>query len=172
VSANIAEAVDKIRDEMATTKTNGAAIRAVGEIMTALLEAHPDWAGAVLKKGKTLKGAYGAMEHYAREHKEGSCYYMPPETAESVICKYYGVGEEGSRQEATGNSQDAGEAGETTAETTGESADANYGVPTGNELPQSAALTAPSEREPDESGEAQTSAAADPFDLDALLGGL
>ncbi len=161
MSANITEAIDKIRDEMATTKTNGAAIRAVGEIMTALLEAHPDWAGAVLQKGKTLKGAYGAMEHYAREHREGSCYYMPPETAESVICKYYGVGEEGSRQEATGNSKDAGEAGETTAETTGETTSS---APDGAPSPEGKAMT--------DAEEAQTSAAADPFDLDALLGGL
>jgi len=45
----------------------------------------------------------------------------------NLINPQTGEREEGNRQEATGNSQDAGE---TTAETTGESADVNYGVPT------------------------------------------
>lgn len=86
-----ASAMDKIRDEMATAKANKDAIGAVGEIVTALLEANPAAEAAILDKGKTLEGCYKAMEDYARKHKDGNCYYMPPDRATSVICEYFGI---------------------------------------------------------------------------------
>ena len=83
-------AIDKLRDEMAAAKLP--AVSAVGEIMTALLQAAPDWAGAILAKGKTLAGAYAALEKYARDNRNGKdCVSVPPETAQMVICRYYGI---------------------------------------------------------------------------------
>ena len=77
-------AIDKLRDEMAAAKLP--AVGAVGEIMTALLQAAPDWAGAILAKGKTLAGAYAALEKYARDNRNGNnCVFVPPETAQKVI---------------------------------------------------------------------------------------
>lgn len=84
-------AVDKIRDEMATAKANKDAIGAVGEIVTALLEANPAAEAAILAKDKTLEGCFKAMEDYARQHKAGNCYYMPPGKAREVICEYFGI---------------------------------------------------------------------------------
>lgn len=90
-SADFERAVDKVRDEMASAKKNKDAIGAVGEIVTAMLNANPAAAPEILAEGKTLKGCYKAMEDYARKHKEGCCYCIPPEQAETVICKYFGI---------------------------------------------------------------------------------
>ena len=87
---NYQAAIDKLRDEMAAAKLP--AVGAVGEIMTALLQAAPDWAGAILAKGKTLAGAYAALEKYARDNRNGNnCVFVPPETAQKVICRYYRI---------------------------------------------------------------------------------
>lgn len=94
MSADYNAAMDKLRDEMALSKDQ--ALGAIGEIMTALLQAAPEWAGAILTKGKTLLGAYGALEEYARKNRGGkNCVYVPPETAQEVICGYYGIRMEG-----------------------------------------------------------------------------
>ena len=130
--ADTGRAIDKIRDEMATAKANKDAIGAVGEIVTELLEANPAAEAAILAKDKTLEGCFKAMEDYARKHKDGNCYYMPPERAEAVICEYYGI-----------------EAGAT---------------------PPALRATAPCTGEATESGEGKKT--VDPFDLDALMGGL
>ena len=83
-------AIDKLRDEMAAAKLP--AVGAVGEIMTALLQAAPDWAGAILAKGKTLAGAYAALEKYARDNRNGKDWVsVPPDTAQMLICRYYGI---------------------------------------------------------------------------------
>ena len=81
-------AMDKVRDEMAE---RGEGPAGVGEIVTDLLPQMPALAEAVLKEGKTLSDCYKTLEKYAREHKRGSCYYMPPGEAMRLICEYYGV---------------------------------------------------------------------------------
>ena len=92
-SADFSQAIDKIRDEMAGKRTPPE-IQAVGEIMTALLQTHPAWAEQVLDEGKSLAGAYKAMENYARSNYKGTCYAMGPDTAQKVIFKYYGIEDE------------------------------------------------------------------------------
>ena len=81
-------AMDKVRDEMAE---KGEGTAGVGEIVTDLLPQMPTMVEAVLKEGKTLSDCYKTLEKYAREHKRGSCYYMPPGEAMRLICEYYGV---------------------------------------------------------------------------------
>ena len=92
-------AVDALRDEMAA-KHNDSGVGAVGEIMTAQLQARPEIAAKLLAKGKSLAGAYKALEDYARNNRGGkSCVFVPPEKAEEIILSYYGIG----REKATGN---------------------------------------------------------------------
>ena len=81
-------AMDKVRDEMAE---RGEGPAGVGEIVTDLLPQMPALVEAVLKEGKTLSDCYKTLEKYAREHKRGCCYYMPPGEAMRLICEYYGV---------------------------------------------------------------------------------
>ena len=90
------QAMDKIRDEMAA-KHRRPEVVSVGEVMTQLLEAFPEWAGAILAEGKTLAGAYQALEDYARElHKKGgNCVYLGPDRSMKALAKYYGVKAEG-----------------------------------------------------------------------------
>ena len=90
------QAMDRIRDEMAE-KSKRPEVVSVGEVMTQLLEAFPEWAGAILAEGKTLAGAYQALEDYAREqHKKGGrCVYLGPDRSMQVLAKYYGVKAEG-----------------------------------------------------------------------------
>ena len=146
-SADFERAVDKIRDEMAVAKTNRDAIGAVGEIVTALLNANPAAAEAILQEGKTLAGCYKAMEDYARKHKDGNCYYMPPERAESVICGYFGIKPVDAR----------------TAGTSSVSASGAATFPNGGRLLGEGGETPPAQ-------ETKRQPAADPFDLDALMG--
>lgn len=136
-------AMDKVRDEMAGSKTSPE-VAAVGEIVTAMLQARPGIAGAILGKGKTLDGAFKAMREYAEKNRKGSSSFaMGPATAQAVICGYYGF----TVEEPVAVGMYAG------AEGTG-----NRGQETGM------------------AAEAQTLAdvpePVDPFDLDALMGGL
>lgn len=86
-----AAATDKLRDEMAR-KHDSAGVAGVGEVMTALLQAHPEYAPGILAEGKTLQGAYDALEKYARDHRGGAkCVYVPQATAEKVLLQYYGI---------------------------------------------------------------------------------
>ena len=88
--ALFAQAVDKLRDEMAAAKNP--AVEAVGEIMTMYLQAHPGAAGAIAAEGKTLAKAYQAMEDYARKHRAGAtAVCVPPARAEALILDYYGL---------------------------------------------------------------------------------
>lgn len=83
-------AMDKIRDEMASTK-NGA-VAAVGEIVTELLMEDPSREQAILNKDKTLQGAFDALTAYAKKQpRSGNCVYVPPGKAREVICEYFGI---------------------------------------------------------------------------------
>lgn len=55
------EAMDKLRDEMATSKSEG--VQALGEGMTSWLREHPSEAGALLAEGKTSKGHLPLWRH-------------------------------------------------------------------------------------------------------------
>ncbi len=84
-------AMDALRDEMAK-RFNDPGIGAVGEIMTAQLQARPEIAAKLTAKGKSLAGAYKALEDYARNNRGGkSCVFVPPEKAVEIILGYYGV---------------------------------------------------------------------------------
>ena len=89
--AEYARAMDKIRDEMAK-KHDKPAVVSVGEVMTELLTAYPEWAAKILAKDKTLEGAYKALEDYARANRKSqSCVYLGPDRAAKVLAGYYGV---------------------------------------------------------------------------------
>lgn len=146
MSQEFDRAMDRIRDEMAKAKSTD--IQDLGEIMTALLQARPEIAGAILADGKTLTGCWKAMENYAEKHKTGNRYSMGPSATQAVICEYYGFSMENATLLGL-------YAGSTPAATAGTSSGA----------------AAP----PSPEGKAQTPAPADtpeapdPFDLDALL---
>lgn len=88
-----AEAMDKIRDEMA--KTKNPAIAAIGEHMTEVLQANPNAAEAIRAKGKTLTGAFEAMRAEAKKAQTGGCYCMAPEQAWEIVGRYYGIASSG-----------------------------------------------------------------------------
>ena len=116
-------AMDRVRDEMARAKMGG--VQGVGEVVTDLLPQMPALAAAVMEDGKTLEGCFKELEKYAREHKKGNSYYMPPGEAMGLILKYYGI--ESGEVEAPKVTTEVSKV--TTA--TGE-ADAIHGVPTGD----------------------------------------
>lgn len=88
-SADFNAAMDRIRDELAKNKRDS--VNTLGEIMTQLLQRFPEIAGELLNKGKSLAGCWDAMEKYAKDHKTGNCYAMPPDVAENIIVEYYGL---------------------------------------------------------------------------------
>ena len=81
--------IDRIRDEMAKEQP-GSPIEAIGEYVTERVNQ-----GAEVPEDKTLAGAYGAIESWAREHKgRKSCVCVPPQMAFSIVDRYFGFSEE------------------------------------------------------------------------------
>ena len=135
-------AMDKIRDEMASSKDGQ--IQLLGEGLTALLQLHPEWEQPILAKGKTIKDALEAV----RKNATGGCS-DPIQTTKS-LCGYYGIeckNPHALALEVTVQMMGGG------AEVKGASSD-NPSGPFGATSPYT--------------GEARA-AASDPFDLDALL---
>lgn len=76
--------MDEIRDEMAREEADSP-ISAIGEYVTERIQA-----GAEIPEGKTLKGAYKAMEGWARKNQKNGCCYVPPARAFSIVDEYFG----------------------------------------------------------------------------------
>lgn len=85
-------AIDRIRDEMAKEQA-GSPIAEVGEMVTEMLAAAPDIAPAIMDKGKTLKGAYQAIESAAKK-KGGRSVCIGPREAAKIVMEYYGFNAE------------------------------------------------------------------------------
>lgn len=137
-------AMDKIRDEMARTKSRY--VQVIGEFLTDYLLKHPEAEAAILAEGKTINGSLRDLENYARQHKEGSVAVVDDRTAFGVVLEYFGI--KGKAAAAGASSVTAG------------------AVPpsqTGQGLgdPQTPADTT-----------TVSTLTPDPFDLDALMGGM
>ena len=86
----IAEAMDKIRDEMA--KEKGAYVRVVGEYLTLHLQDHPEDAAAILAKDKTIRGSLAQVKAAARKEKdEDGVAALSDEAAFGIVLQYYGI---------------------------------------------------------------------------------
>ena len=85
----IAEATDKIRDEMA--KEKGAYVRVVGEYLTERLQDHPEDAAAILAKGKTIQGSLAQVQAAARKEAVGGVAVLSDEAAFGIVLQYYGI---------------------------------------------------------------------------------
>lgn len=158
IEETAARAMDRVRDEMAATKKDS--VRAVGEVLTAMLQASPQtWAAALLTEGRTLEFAYKALETYARDHRAGAtCVYVGPTTAARVLAEYYGAG--------PFEPQEAGAAMAGAAADAARELDAEARAM--DEPPKPARMAAKAERQAPKTAQP----ARDEFDLDALLGGL
>ena len=88
--------MDRIRDEMAREQP-GSPIEAIGEYVTERLNQ-----GASVPEGRTLAGAYKAIEDWARKNRSGkSCVCVPPKMAFAIVDRYFGFGEEEGGQSPT-----------------------------------------------------------------------
>lgn len=76
--------MDKIRDEMAKLK-EGSPLEMVGEYIC-----HRVGEGCSLLDGKTVQGAYKAMEDWAKNHRVGNSCFVPPVQAAKLIDRYMG----------------------------------------------------------------------------------
>lgn len=87
---DINAAMDRVRDEMAK-EAAGSPIAEVGEMVTEMLAASPDLAPRIMDKGKTLKGAYQAIESAAKKNRGGrSAVCIGPREAAKIVLEYYG----------------------------------------------------------------------------------
>ena len=81
--------MDRIRDEMAREQP-GSPIEAIGEYVTERLNQ-----GASVPEGRTLAGAYKAIEDWARKNRSGkTCVCVPPQMAFAIVDRYFGFSEE------------------------------------------------------------------------------
>ena len=86
--------VDKAREKLEQEKlTAGSAKDRVREILFLWLEASPDEAAElILKKEKTVGGAYTAMRENASKNRgSATCVCTPPEEAVGTILEYFGM---------------------------------------------------------------------------------
>ena len=86
--------VDKAREKLEQEKlTAGSAKDRVREILFLWLEASPDEAAElILKKEKTVGGAYTAMiENASKNRGSATCVCTPPEEAVGAILEYFGM---------------------------------------------------------------------------------
>lgn len=142
---NYNQAMDKLRDELATAK--GGQIALLGEGLTAMLQRHPEWAEKILEKDKKIIGALDAVRKNAVDRCSD-----PVRTTKSLI-EYYKLPCKDARRlalEITAAMM-GGEDGGTTSSVTAQRA-----------APPS----------PEGEGIEEAPAAADPFDLDALIQGV
>ncbi|MBP3409427.1 MAG: hypothetical protein J6M10_00360 [Clostridia bacterium] len=155
------EAVDLIRDQMAKTKDEY--IGMMGEVMTEYLRLHPE---TEIDKDKTLQGAFDHLKAEAKKKQKGGCYAMPPKEIFAGMMLYYGL------------TPEDGDAMRCFAAAMGQTAPDPVDVPVhtapGKEGQKgrlaASAPAAPTRTRDTKWGGRQS--AEDPFDLDALLGGL
>ena len=86
--------VDKAREKLEQEKlTAGSAKDRVREILLLWLEASPaEAAELILKKKKTVDGAYTAMRENASKNRgSATCVFTPPEEAVGTILEYFGM---------------------------------------------------------------------------------
>ena len=86
--------VDKAREKLEQEKlTAGSAKDRVREILLLWLEASPaEAAELILKKKKTVDGAYTAMRENASKNRgSATCVCTPPEEAVGTILEYFGM---------------------------------------------------------------------------------
>lgn len=93
------EAKDALRDEMAKAAAH-AGVQQIGTYLTERLEAEPEIAEKLLTKGKSLRGAFGAIYEYAKKHRTNSFAYVPPEKAYEIVDEYYGIADAEGRRAA------------------------------------------------------------------------
>lgn len=83
------DAMDKIRDEMATSKNPG--VQMIGEAMTKLLAECPELGSTIEQEGKTLQGAFDRVKAYAKKHAQSGCCFVPPQKAAEIVAEYWGI---------------------------------------------------------------------------------
>lgn len=151
-------AVDRLRDMIAATKSP--LERDIGELLTQrLLEGLPDGEAAKLLDGKKdLKGAAKALEDYARGlPRTGNCVGFGDCTALPVLLKYFGI-DAGACEDPDDRPVSTVPAAPAPAAADGEGARSATSGSRFQGTPGRVAATP------------QSGGAADPLDLDALLG--
>ncbi len=144
-------AMDKIRDAMACSKSEQ--IQLLGEVLTAMLQLHPELEGKILQKEKTLDGALSAV----RAHATGGC--SDPVRTTKSLCEYFGIECENSHALALEVTV-AMMGGEGTKEDSTSSGLSGH-LPLKGEAEEAGGATPPLQA---------VKKPADPFDLDALMG--
>jgi hypothetical protein len=85
------DAIEKIRDEMASNAKQGGYIQVVGDMLLQNLDAHPEAAEKILADGKTIKGSLAAMRTEAQKHQTDGCGVLTDEEGFAVVLRYYGI---------------------------------------------------------------------------------
>ena len=143
-----ASAMDKLRDEMAKDADNY--VQVVGEYLTDYLLQHPEAEEAMLDKAKSIKGSLDAVRKEAQKVKQGNVAILDDKTVFGIVLGYFGLK---SDPDVLKKAEDV--------------------LKKAEDVP--ASTEAKPDRSGDRSGDYQSPQspppAADPFDLDALLGG-
>ena len=84
-------AVDRLRDELAR-KHDHPGVQVIGEYLTGRLNADHGLADKICADGKSVEGAFNAIQAYASKNRNGKSWaYVPPEKALEIACEYYGI---------------------------------------------------------------------------------
>lgn len=150
--ATYATAMDKLRDELAKSKDNY--VRVVGEYLTEFLVAHPEAEGKIMDADKSIKGSLETVRKEAEKVKTGNVAVLDDKTVFGIVLGYYGI---------EGEATSSVTAKAATPSPKGEGKDTGEAIPKPSPKGEGGSAQAlPEEVVPD----------PDPFDLDALLGGV
>lgn len=84
------DAIDKIRDEMAT-KSKDNYVQYVGDYLTDYLKTHPGEAEKILTEGKTIAGSLSVMKEEARKNQSSGCGVLSDKEGFEIVLKYFGI---------------------------------------------------------------------------------
>lgn len=86
----LTQAIVKIQNEGAGF-TEGSTEAGLVEVLTMMCREDAAIASAIVHSDKTIKDLGKKLYDYAKNHKVGSSYYMPPTVATKLIREFYGV---------------------------------------------------------------------------------
>ena len=91
------EAMDKIRKAGEKFKS-GTLEAGIADVLTEMAERNTEHAKIIAadlgNPEMGIKAVGKQLYEYARDHKNGSSYYMPPAEAKKLIAEFYGISEE------------------------------------------------------------------------------
>lgn len=99
------KAIDKIRDEMAASKSRY--VQVVGSMLTEYVQTHAGCEEKILAKDKTIAGSLGAMRDEAKKTAQGGVGVIDDQQGMEIVLGYFGIKSDEAEQGGVGKTAEA-----------------------------------------------------------------